>query len=89
MGTHTIYVGDVVLTKNAAWREQARTIYDWSAWIAEPDQVEQLEVLGRHVERGLPCGAEEFVHGRELRLGHEQRPTLVGRPKTIDHDSVP
>jgi len=33
-----------------------------------PDQWEQLTVLRQRVERGLPCGTDEFVRAVELHL---------------------
>jgi hypothetical protein len=85
---HCGRIDDGVLTKNANWGEQLRTVDDGSAWLAESDQAEQLAVLRRHVERGLLCGAEEFVRGLELLSGQVLQPTLVGRPKTIDRESA-
>jgi len=40
---------------------QFKSVGDWSKWLAQGDRPEQLEGLRRHVERGLPCGAEGFI----------------------------
>ena len=58
-----------------------RSVGDWSEWLAEGDRPEQLEVLRRHVERGLPCGVEGFLRQLERRAGRMLRPRPRGRPK--------
>jgi hypothetical protein len=34
---------------------------DLSAWPAEGDESEELAVLRRNVDKGLPCGSESFI----------------------------
>jgi hypothetical protein len=79
---------DYVLTKDLAWQDQINCFENWSEWLAEPDQQEQMTVLRQHVERGLPCGTEEFVRGLEFQTGQILRPTPVGRPKKNEHGSL-
>ena len=50
--------------------------------MAQGDRWEQLEVLRRHVERGLPCGSEGFLRKLEQRAGQMLRWRARGRPKT-------
>jgi len=56
---------------------------DWSAWLAEADEAEELQMLRRNVEKGLPCGSEGFVQklGRQVGRLLEYRPW--GRPKKV------
>ena len=68
--------------------EQLRSISSWSQWLAEPDQWEQLTVLRQRVERGLPCGTDEFVRALELHLGHKLRATARGRPKSTERQQT-
>ncbi len=72
---------DPVLTKDREWLSQIKSVGDWSKWLAEGDRPEQLEVLRRHVERGLPCGAEVFIRRLERRAGQLLRARPRGRPK--------
>ncbi len=74
---------DPVLATNREWKRQLQSIGDWSAWLAEGDQPEQLTVLRRYVECGLPCGAEGFIRGLERRAGQSLRVRPRGRPKNI------
>jgi putative transposase len=72
---------DGVLTKEPEWLRRVRSIGDWSEWLAEGDRPEQLDVLRRHVERGLPCGAEGFIRRLERQAKQLLRPRPRGRPK--------
>ena len=61
-------------------------IEDWSAWLAEGDETEELQMLRRNVEKGLPCGSEGFVEklGRQVRRLLEYRPQE--RPKKVNDE---
>ena len=76
---------DPVLTAARGWLKQLESMADWSKWLAQGDRPEQLDVLRRHVERGLPCGAEGFLRKLERRSGQMLRWRARGRPK-IDQD---
>jgi putative transposase len=75
---------DPVLNTDRAWLAQLRSMGDWSTWLAQGDQPEQLEVLRRHVGRGLPCGAEGFLRRLERRAGKMLRLRARGRPKKVE-----
>ena len=72
---------DFVLTNERSWLDKLRSIDNWSDWLAQPDQCQQIAMLRQHVERGIPCGAASFVQALELQAGQVLRPTAVGRPK--------
>jgi len=74
---------DTVLTTDREWLRQVKSVGNWSKWLAEGDRPEQLEVLRRHVERGLPCGAERFIRRLERRAGQILRPRARGRPRKV------
>ena len=76
---------DPVLTRARGWSQRLESKADWSKWLAQGDRPEQLDVLRRHVERGLPCGAEGFLRKLERRAGQTLRWRARGRPK-IDRD---
>lgn len=72
---------DAVLTTDRAWVARIRSVGDWSKWLAQGEVPEQVEVLRRHVERGLLCGAEEFIRKLERRAGQMLRLRARGRPR--------
>lgn len=74
---------DAVLTTDREWSAQVRSVGDWSKWLAQEDRPEQLEVLRRHVERGVPCGAEGFIRRLERKAGQMLRLRARGRPKKV------
>jgi hypothetical protein len=55
-------------------------VSNWSAWLAEGDDSERIEVLRENLDKGLPCGNEEFVHGLEKVVGQDLRVRPQGRP---------
>jgi len=72
---------DATLTHDRYWLTQLESMGDWSKWLAEGDRPDELEVLRRHVERGLPCGSEKFVRKLERIAGQTLRYRPRGRPK--------
>jgi putative transposase len=76
---------DDVLTKKAAWQKQFESIGDWSAWLAEGDEPEQLEVLRRNAGKGLPCGSAKFIQKLEKLTGRALQYRPRGRPRKRDH----
>lgn len=79
--THTGLREDPVLTRKAVWRRQFESIGDWSAWLAEGDDPEHLNVIRRNIEKGLPCGSERFVRKLEKLVGRSLEFRPRGRPK--------
>lgn len=71
---------DDVLTTNAEWLKQLAQVKDWPGWLAEGDQSEDLEVIRRNVEKGLPCGAKGFIETLERLAGRPLRYRPQGRP---------
>lgn len=54
-------VEDAVLTKKIYWRKQMESIGDWSAWLAEGDAEQEISLIRRNIEKGLPCGSDQFI----------------------------
>jgi putative transposase len=73
---HCNLTDDYVLTRDTRWLDQLGSVGDWSQWLAEPDEKEKMQVLRRHAERSLPCGADDFIQGLELLTG--QIPYVAG-----------
>lgn len=77
---------DDLLNPDSDWSKQFAAIKDWSAWLAEGDEAEELRILRRNVEKGLPCGSESFVHELGAQVGRMLAHRPQGRPKKI-HDN--
>ncbi len=75
---------DATLTDKSAWRRQFEGIGDWSAWLAEGDEPDKLEVLRRSADKGLPCGSKKFIQNLEKLTGRTLRYRPRGRPKKED-----
>ena len=72
---------DPILSQKLDWKQQCKQISDWSAWLADGDDSQKLEMLRRNVEKGLPCGAEKFIRGLEKLAGRPLHYRPIGRPK--------
>ena len=75
---------DPVLTQQPQWRRQFADFRDWSAWLAHGDATEEIEILRRNVEKGLPCGSEKFIRKLEKVTGRFLQFRPRGRP--IKHE---
>ena len=71
---------DDVLTADPAWVKQLRQVDDWSRWLAQGDAPEELAVIRRHVETGLPWGAKTFIETLERLAGRDLHYRPQGRP---------
>ena len=53
----------------------------WSNWLSEADEPEKLEILRRNVDKGLPCGSEEFIERLSKQVGRSLKFVPQGRPR--------
>lgn len=83
-GVHCRLRQDDVLTTKSSWCKQFEAIGDWSAWLAQGDAPQQLEVLRRNAEKGLPCGSEKFIRKLEKLTGRALQYRPRGRPRKDD-----
>ena len=73
---------DALLSQKPEWDRIHSVVEDWSAWLSVENESSQLERLRLHVEKGLPCGSDEFVQslsrikGRDLDVHPQGRPRL-------------
>ena len=72
---------DDVLSNQAKWRKLADQVDDWSTWLAEGDDIDELEVLRRNINKGLPCGTDRFINKLEKIIGRTLQFRPQGRPK--------
>jgi hypothetical protein len=73
---------DPVLSTKTQWLRAFQGIGDWSAWLAEGDDEENLERLRQYASKGLPCGSETFIESLEASAGRPLRDRR--RPKVPD-----
>ncbi len=86
---HCTGLDDEVLTKKAYWKKQMESIGDWSAWLAEGDKEQELALIRRNIEKGLPCGSDRFIKKLERQAGRVLAYRPLGRPKKMKKGSVP
>jgi putative transposase len=68
---------DALINPDADWLRKHLQAQEWSAWLAEGDEEEELRTVRRNIDKGLPCGSEEFVK----RLGEQAGRPLEFRPQ--------
>jgi len=75
---------DPVVTSKADLWSQFNAIPGWSNWLMEGDEPDQLTVIRRNIENGLPCGSASFLKKLEKKAGlvFQYRPQV--RPRTAD-----
>jgi len=64
------------------WSGMDRAISEkeWSKWLAISDKENEITLLRRNVEKGLPCGGEEFINQLETLSRKQLRYRPQGRP---------
>lgn len=73
---------DPVLTADPSWLRRIDSINDWSAWLARGDAQDCLAALRQNADKGLPCGAREFVERLEHASGRVLQARSRGRPRS-------
>lgn len=53
---------------------------EWSNWLALPESKEKIEVLHRNIEKGLPCGSNDFIDKLERLAKRPLHYRPQGRP---------
>ncbi|MBN4073292.1 transposase [Mariprofundus ferrooxydans] len=74
---------DDALLADRMLKDQDVVVADaWSGWLAVEEENRRLDMLRKHVEKGLPCGSDDFVErlgilaGRMLQLRPQGRPRV-------------
>jgi len=67
--------------RKVAWQRQLAQIADWSAWLAEGDDIEKISILRRNADKGLPCGSSRFIKKLEKLVGGALQYCPQGRSK--------
>ena len=72
---------DGVLSNKTKWKKLTDHVDDWSAWLAEGDAPDELAVIRRNIDKGLPCGTDRFIRKLEKMIGRSLQFRPQGRPK--------
>jgi hypothetical protein len=56
-------------------------IQDWSMWLGESGKEEEINILRRNTQKGLPCGGDSFIVEMEKKLKRSLRFRPPGRPR--------
>lgn len=83
---HCGQVQDDLLNPISDWSKQFFEVEDWSAWLAEGDEAEKLQILRRNADKGLPCGSERFVQALGALIGRVLVHRPQGRPQKIRNE---
>jgi putative transposase len=70
--------GDEILSSDLPVEE---AIQDWSMWLRESGKEEEIDILRRNTQRGLPCGSDSFIVKIEKKLKRSLRFRPPGRPR--------
>lgn len=77
---------DAVLTDDPGWKGRLAAVGDWSAWLGDADEPDRLETLRINVNKGIPCGSEDFVELLRRSTGTALRILPRGRPALARHE---
>jgi putative transposase len=70
-----------LLNSSSKWSKAFAETPDWAAWLAEGDEAQELNVIRRNIEKGLPCGSDAFVKKLSLLAGRTLKYRPLGRPR--------
>ncbi len=71
---------DGLLNRESNWGKQFAAIDNWSGWLQMTDDVERLDLLRQSADKGLPCGAADFVQALGIQAGRPLESRPQGRP---------
>ena len=74
---------DGILSNKVEWERVLASVGDWAGWLSVEEEVERLDVLRKHVQKGLPCGSDVFVQVLGQKIGRVLKNRQQGRPKKI------
>ena len=74
---------DSVLNPESNWGKKFAAMKDWSAWLQMADDAQKLDLLRQKANKGLPCGADDFVQTLGAQAGRPLEGRPPGRPARI------
>ena len=79
--SHCRHLHDTILSNKSPWTKLTDQIEDWSSWLAEGDNRDELDLLRRNINKGLPCGSDSFIKSLERAVGRSLQFRRQGRPR--------
>ncbi|MDQ7002257.1 MAG: hypothetical protein Q9N02_06170 [Ghiorsea sp.] len=70
-----------MLGKQEDWGKLLVCSEEWADWLLTKEDNEHLNVLRKHVEKGLPCGSEGFIKALGEKIGRTLELRPQGRPR--------
>jgi len=61
--------------------KRAVSMEEWSKWLLLPEKEDEINIIRRNIEKGLPCGSENFIAHLEKQINRQLRYRPQGRPK--------
>ncbi len=72
---------DGLLNPTSSWGCLLAGLDNWSGWLAEGDEEEELRTVRQNIERGLPCGSPDFIQRLAQQAGRALDFRPQGRPR--------
>ncbi len=72
---------DNITTKNKKWIDKYDGIEDWSEWLSIEEEENNINIIRRNTEKGLPTGNERFIRKLESISDRLLRFRPIGRPR--------
>lgn len=69
-----------LLNRESNWGKKFAAIDNWSGWLQMTDDAERLDLLRQNADKGLPCGAADFVQALGTQAGRPLESRPQGRP---------
>ena len=74
---------DPLLNLQSRWSKRFADVDDWAAWLSQGDEDDEMMVLRRNLNKGLPCGSDRFINKLGESTGRELSYRPQGRPVTV------
>jgi putative transposase len=72
---------DGLINPESTWSKEFPSREEWPAYLAEGEISETIQILRKNVEKGLPCGTENFIKWLGNLAGREAEYRPQGRPR--------
>ena len=74
---------NVLLNPQSRWGRRFFDVADWSAWLSQGNEQDEMMTPRRNVDKGLPCGSQRFIDKLGQTTGRDLSYRSQGRPATV------